>query len=345
MADSYFALDVGEKYIKIADVSKSGSLLTAKTFAYDQAFANFFITEGERQAKELASTIQKLVSDGGIKKKTVNIIIPDTHSYSRIIEMPLLTEKELVSAIKYQADQFIPIPIDKVSLDIEILNTDKKNKKLFILIVASPTSVIDKVLQTVESAGLLPDSVENETSAVLRLISATTQLQLKKNNPSKLVLFINFGFTSTSLYLYDVGLDIPKDLHNFELGVDIFVRSIRANLNKNDEEIKKLLETTGFATDSSVNLAEILSSSYNEIVAEIEKFVVSAKSKFNVTIDSCYLFGEGFKTHGICEKLTTSLGIKTSLYDLVALFQKNNVVDFFKNDLPIFAPTIGGNLR
>lgn len=346
MADNSFSIDIGEKYLKIADVSVKGNQIEATTFAYTAVPVNIFVTEGEKQEQLVAASVEKLLLDGSVKKKNVNIVIPDSHSYSRIIEMPFLTEKELVSAIRYQADQFVPIPIEKVSLDIEILATDKKNKKLVVLIVAAPTSIIEKITHLAESIGLVPETIENEASAILRLVSRIYGEQRKNTDVAKTTLFVNFGYSSTSLYLYDTVADEPIDVHNFQIGQEIFLRGISANYNKNEAEVKNLLETIGFSTHTGpVNLSEVLSTSYNEIVSEINKFILSSKSKFNLTVSEAFLFGEGFKTLALTNKLTTSLGIKTQLLDLGSYFIKNNVIDFFNKELPIFTAAVGGNLR
>lgn len=346
MSDSAFSIDIGEKYIQVADCAKKGAEFEVRALAYDEVPANIYITEGEKSVQAAGGVISKLISDAGIKKKGVHIILPDSHSYSRIIEMPLLTEKELVSAIKYQADQFVPISIDKVNLDIEILYTDKKNKKLLILIIAAPMDMVDKAISAIEGAGLYPESVENEASATLRLFSDIYSPLRSKSVANQMILGVNFGFSSTSLYLYEPALDLPRDIHNFPMGYDIFSRSIRANLNSSDEDIKRLLETVGFtASESSIHIADVIASSYNELVAEITKFILSAKTKYNCTITNLYIFGEGSRIPGFAEKMSASLGIPAQLFTIYEYVIKNNVVDFFKNDLPLFIPAIAGNVR
>ena len=107
--------------------------------------------------------IRKLI--GSLKiSKNVSLIIPDALTYSQILTMPFLNEKELISAIKYQADQFIPMPIEE-TIDIEVIEEitgENKKEKSLLLIVAAPKKVIEKVQTTAELAGLNPESVENE---------------------------------------------------------------------------------------------------------------------------------------------------------------------------------------
>src|SRR6185436_4812366 len=102
---------------------------------------NFFDTENQLVLDKQVEILKRLYGNLRIRKKSVNVIIPDSRTYSQIVEMPKLKEKELIAAIRYQADEFIPMAIDETYLDLEILREDKRNHKLLVLIVASPKKV------------------------------------------------------------------------------------------------------------------------------------------------------------------------------------------------------------
>lgn len=349
MSDAAFALDLGEKYIKIADVEKKKDKYLATSIAYNELKTNIYTTGAIIEYEKIASQLQTLIKDAGIKKKNVNIVIPDGKSYSQILEMPILTEKELISAIKYQADQFIPLPIDKLGLDLQILNEDKINKKLKILLVAAENSIIDKITKIVEMSGLMPEKIENEASSALRLIS---EFFLNKKNEQILTLFINFGYQSTSLYLFNPITNLPLAIYNFALGCNIFTKDIAVNYNLKQEDINQLLETVGFSDQaelgsnqsSSYDLSATLSAPFKEFVSELERFITSAKNKFNNNIDNIFIFGEGFKINSFEKKLSNSLGVEVKIFDMYPYLIKNNVTDFIKSDLPLFIPSIGANL-
>ncbi|OGK28583.1 hypothetical protein A3D06_01855 [Candidatus Roizmanbacteria bacterium RIFCSPHIGHO2_02_FULL_40_9] len=344
MASTFFALDVGEHYLKIADIENRKNILEAKSIAFNQLQFNPYITAADDISKKTSEFLIKMLNEAQIKSKEVNIIIPDSQSYTRIFEMPLLTDKELLSAIKYQADQFIPIPIDKVNLDIHVLKKDTKNKKALILLIAAANSVIDNVVTIVENAGLLPISVENETSATLRLI--TDLHQIRPFSKDGAAVFINFGNTSSSLYLFDLNQSLPFQVHNFAIGRDIFHRDIQANYSLSDKQIADLLEQIGFLdNDATYNLTELLASPLNEFVSEIKRFLISSKDTINFEVKDLYIFGEGSKFAGIDTKLTSLLNYPVKLFNISDFFMKNTVSDFFKSDWSLLIPVIGGALR
>lgn len=346
MADTAFGMSIGERYIAVSDIVQQGSQYKFNTFGFDESPAHFFRSDASKDSDITANLIQKLVQDAGIRKKAVNIVIPDTYSYSQIIEMPILTEKELLSAIKYQADQFIPLPIDQVNIDIEVLYENNKDKKVSLLLVASPLNILDKIISVVESSGLAPNTIENEASPFFRIISNINDNYKNQHTEFPLILFINMGISSTSLYLYQRQLNIVLQIHNFSLGFNIFLKDIQANLNSSDDDTKKLLETIGFSDQqNSYNIGTILSSPLSMIVKELERFIVSAKTRFNTPIANAFLLGEGSGIFLLDKKLSSSIGISVTRFDMRPYCVQNNVFDFFKNSINLFIPTIGASIR
>jgi type IV pilus assembly protein PilM len=343
MASSTFTLDIGERYIKLVDADMSGSTLIAHSAAFSDLEFNPYITAADDYTKKAAGTVQKLLNDAQIKKRDVHIVIPDSQSYTRVFEMPLLTEKELLSAIRYQADQFIPIPIEKVSLDIFPLKKDKQKSQSLILLVAASTTIIEHISQIVTAAGLNPISVENETSATLRLLG---RLYEKQQVEDEMQVYVNFGESSTSLYLYNLRERIPIQVHNFSIGRSIFYKDIQANLTITPEQVKDAIEKVGFLpVQAPYNLPAIISAPFNEFVEEIKRFVISSKEMTSRNISKVYIFGEGSAFAGLDVKLAESLAIPVEITNLESSFKKNSVVEYFAHDWNILLPAVGACLQ
>lgn len=339
---SIFTLDIGEQYIKVVDAEADGSSLTAHSAAFSDMQFNPYVTTAEEFIMKTSEAIKKLLNDANITKKDVHIIIPDSQSYTRVFEMPLLTEKELLSAIRYQADQFIPIPIEKVSMDIFPLKKDKANNKSLILLVAASMTVIDHVTKLATSAGLTPVAVENETSATLRLLS---RIYSKKKPEGEMQVCINFGESSSSLYLYNLTELIPMQVHNFSIGRGLFYKDIQANLTLTPEQVKDAIEKVGFLpVQAPYNLPAIISAPFNEFVEEIKRFLISSKEMTSKNISKVLVFGEGSTFAGIDKKLSESLGVPVEIFNIMPFFKKSTVVEYFAHDWNVLVPAVGGCL-
>ena len=344
MANDFFCIDLGESFIRISDIKKAGNLFEAKSLGVIYVDPVFFRAEAEGVTEKQAAVLSKAIAQLKITKKNVNIVIPDSYSYNQFIETPKLNEKELLSAIKYQADQFIPMPLEEINLDIEILKDDEKNKKILTLIAAAPKKIVSKVESLAEYAGLAPQTIETEISAIGRLIGDVFKPQAKTETPQGF-LFINLNFSSTSVYFFDKSLGILVFSYNFSIGYNLFLKEIQINLNVDQKKAIELLKTLGMSKNASYNLQAILTPVVKDFLGEIQKAITLLKQKYNTQVTNIYTFNETSRFHALEEIIGKYFAIPTSNFNLYSMFAKNSTVDALKNDLGFFVPSIGANLR
>lgn len=346
MATNQIVLDIGDTYIKIAKVGLAAGKIAAETLAYDRIELNVYLNDSDEAANKLSLLIKQMVKDAKVSARDAAIVIPDSRSYTRVLEMPTLTEKELISAIRYQAEQYIPIPIDKAALDLQILSEDKKNKKTVVLLVASAKATVEKISHIVESANLLPVSVTNESSALFSFIEHAIKADKAQFPPTAAVeVFLNLGFASTSLSLYDMTLGIPLQTHSFLIGMEIFLKELKTNFNLNDTDAEKMLFEVGFTQNKApIPVQTVLASAYNELASEVSKFIISTKQKYSVPISKLCIIGEGCRFGGLDAKLATSIGVPVVCFSPAPFMQNNQVTQFFQKDLSLFIPALGAGL-
>lgn len=342
MAQTQICLDLGEKTLKIADATLSNNQIEIHSLGSQDDVPNIFEAENKKAMEELIKLIGDLNIKLKLKERNVNIVIPDGFTYSQIIEMPRLKEKELLSAIRYQADQFIPMPLDETALDLDILFEDPVNKKLLVLIEAAPQKLIARITQVVESAGFIPESIENELSAVARL---ATQFFSGKAVDSGMI-FLNFGYTSSSLYFFNKKRNLIEDVHNFKNGFNLFLKETQVNTNSDSKKSLEILKTIGFSSNASLNLGTILTPVLADFLREIEKFTLLVKEKHKLMkIDNIYIFNFGHLIKEFDRKIEASFSIPTSNLDLSAVIKKNDIYNALSHELPAFITTLAGALR
>jgi Tfp pilus assembly PilM family ATPase len=159
-------------------------------------------------------------------------------------------------------------------------------------------------------------------------------------------VYVNFGESSTSLYLYNLRERIPIQVHNFSIGRSIFYKDIQANLTITPEQVKDAIEKVGFLpVQAPYNLPAIISAPFNEFVEEIKRFVISSKEMTSRNISKVYIFGEGSAFAGLDVKLAESLAIPVEITNLESSFKKNSVVEYFAHDWNILLPAVGACLQ
>lgn len=343
MADSFFSLEIGESFIKLADVKKTGNLLEVYSLGFIPTHQEFYQTDIEKNIEIQANEINKLVSSNKITKKNVTIVIPDSYTFSQIFKMPQLNEKELISAIKYQADQFIPMPVEETNIDIEILEENNNEKRLTVLMVAAPKKLIEKIQTLSEMAGLIPESIENELSSTGRFLSEFKNLIQAKFGDN--ILIINLSRNSTSLYFYDANFSLIKETHSFSFGYGIFLKEIQINTNFDINKATEVLKTYDPKQKSSYEITSIISPALKEFLGEIKRFINLIAQKYNSHIKQIYLTNELFQFPGITYLIQKLLSLETEELNPYSICKSNPATLSHKDKISIFVSTIGANLR
>lgn len=339
MSETSFSLEINEKYTRMCDLHPSGNKIELTSMGSYETAVNLFDTENQLVVDKQVEIVKRLYGNLRIKKKNVNVIIPDSRTYSQIVEMPKLKEKELIAAIRYQADEFIPMAIDETYLDLEILREDKKNKKLLVLIVASPKKVVDQVYTIVEKAGLVPESLENEMSAAGRLFSEV----LKINSPVYLV--INLGFSTTSIYLVDGNTKLIVFARTIKIGLDLFVKDLKINLNWEENKIIDTLKRIGLAKSGNLNFGAIILPLLKELVSEVEKFIILARQNMSLEVKNIYLFNFDSNIAYLPQYLEAYFHIPTTTAPLMDNVVQNPISKSFSNEISAYVSVISGNFR
>ena len=341
MADNFFSLDIDEKFTKLAEAKKSGDVLEVTALGKTETSEFFYTGNLEKNIEAEVTQIKKLLETLNITKRNVNLIIPDALTYSQIVSMPLLNEKELISAIKYQADQFIPMPIEETNIDIEVIDEDQQEKKVLLLIVAAPKKIIEKIQTTVELAGLNPESVENELSSNSRFLANFNKniLNQYKVNQNQGIVIANFDTNSTSLAYFSPEQLLIRESHHLSIGYQLFLKETQVNIDTDIKKAEEILRIYDKKNSSSYPVDAIVQPLVKEFASELKIFI----SKYN---PSLVLF-----TNKIClfpslvTVLSEELTFPINIFNPYSLIKKSQLIETYKNELPIFLPALSASFR
>jgi type IV pilus assembly protein PilM len=201
MKNSLFGLDIGATSMKAVWLSqgKAGYLLNAAALAPTPAKG--MTSESPLDQQELANAIKKMLNEVKITTPYVALALPESQVYTRVIEMPVLSDKELTSAIAWEAEQYIPVPLANLTIDHTILKRPSGTEagtSMQVLLVGAPNTLIDKYSKLLTMAGLVPVVMETEVMAVARALASAP------NFPN--ALLIHIGAMNTVLSIVKDGV-------------------------------------------------------------------------------------------------------------------------------------------
>ncbi|MBI3559109.1 type IV pilus assembly protein PilM [Candidatus Gottesmanbacteria bacterium] len=178
----HLGLDIGSKTIKLVQLAEAG----------DGKFSLVALGQADTPAesKDRAKIISQLVKDTKATTKQVVISLSESEVFTRVIEMPQLLEPELTQAIKWQAEQYVPVPLPDVVLKHEVLS--QENNKMNVLLVAAPSKILNESVSLLSSAGLETMAIETEILAVARALVGADE-----HSPT--TLLVHLGNETTTL--------------------------------------------------------------------------------------------------------------------------------------------------
>lgn len=165
----FFGLDIGSYSIKVAQVKqdKSGELRLL-AIGRGPSPARGMESDAEGDLVKVAETIKKLLLETRIMTRQVVAAIPESEVVTKILNMPEMKEEELMEALKFEAEAFIPFPLKEANFDFQILLREKKQMR--VMIVAAPKRLVNRYLEVLTLAELKPLALETETMALGRAI-------------------------------------------------------------------------------------------------------------------------------------------------------------------------------
>jgi len=124
----------------------------------------------------LAEEIKALYKDAEINKRFVVTAVSNRLAIVRNIQVPKMGEKELDEAIKWEAERYIPFPIDEVTLDYYVLDNpddvEEESGQLEVVIAAARLDMVSQQMEYLKLAGLEPVVIDIKSFALMRSLRA-----------------------------------------------------------------------------------------------------------------------------------------------------------------------------
>jgi len=240
MYTAMLGIDIGSKTIKIVELDKNGtsySLVASGVVGYSGSTVDKMTDEKEMAS--LAQVIKKLCSEARVSSKEAVISIPEPLAFTRTIKFPPLTDSEISSAIKWEAEQYIPIPINEAIIQHTILKRNENaatGAGVIVLLVAAPRLIVEKYVKVVQMAGLTPMAVETELIALTRSLAPI----------DKTVLLADLGGSSTNLAIASHGL--LSFSRSLPIAGDAFTRAVSQTLSITPQQAEEYKKAYGLSS-------------------------------------------------------------------------------------------------
>jgi type IV pilus assembly protein PilM len=194
-------LDISSSSVKLVELSrdKAGNLVLERCAI--EPLERGWIADGNiEKFDEVAEAVRRLVKKSGTKTKNVAMALPPSAVITKKIVLPGgMTDQELEVQVEAEANQYIPFPLDEVSLDFCVVGQSATSAgDVDVLIAASRREKVQDIQGLAEAAGLKPVVLDVESYAS-RLATARLIGNLPNKGVGNIVALFEVGALTTSM--------------------------------------------------------------------------------------------------------------------------------------------------
>jgi len=299
-------IDVGSYGIKMVALTGKSDARKVSQVGMVYNPVGQFLPADETQFNQLAETLHTFASEHKLLGKPVATALPESLTYTNIISMPFLSDAELASSIFWEAEQHIPVPLEEVRLEYQILSKPKKGavgEKMQVLLVASKNTVVDRVIELFQQGGMELIYLESGLLSCYRALTASLPTDQG-------VAIMNMGALSTDILILEAGKMVLS--YTIQTGGLVFTRAIEQGLGLTGQPAAEYKRTYGFDQDQlEGKVRTAMTPIMNVLVGEMRKAIqYYQSSRMGAGIRTIILTGGGGYLKGISPYFSQLFGVE-----------------------------------
>lgn len=299
-------VDIGYGSIKIVAVGIEGGKLFLQALGEVATPKVDWLaaSTGPKLVGEVAAILAKLVNDLGVKKYKAVVSLPEDKVISRLVRLPPMKENEVMEALRYEAETFIPYPLDQVSIDYEVVEEDESGR-ISVFALAAKQEVVKRYVDLFKKIGLQLTAVESPSLALRRAVQRVIPTDLN-------VLIMDLGETSTAITACKKeGIVFTRVI---SVGGGSMTRAVSVNLGLDMGSADEYKKAYGLVAENlEGKVREALMPVFENLIAEINKGLSLYFQENNKKIDLLVLTGGGANMPGMAEEITRLTSVEVQV--------------------------------
>ena len=327
-------LDIETGSIAATEVGSNGSHEVART-----AIAPLepgVVSEGEvRDPEALSAALKALFSENKLGK-SVRLGLANQRVVMRTLRLPLIEDaEELETAVRFQAQDQIPMPLDQAVLDHAVVarenNPDGGDRHMDVIAVAARRDMVSALAQALRKAGLRPVGIDLAAFGMIRALQPEQHEPVQGEAPLPTTLYCYLG-DITNLAVARGGACLFTRIAPF--GIESIAARVAEREGMTLEDAREWLIEVGLeepleafeedlkrATSARDALTEGASKLVDELRVSLEFYGAQDGAP---PIEELVLCGPGSTIPGLPESIQTGLGRSVEVESPAALSHLDN---------------------
>ena len=335
-------VDISSTTVKILELSVKNGRYWVESYGLSPLLDGSVVEKSILNPEAVADALERAVNIANPQSQNVASAVPTSMVINKVIEMDAdMSDEEREVQIRMDAEQYIPFPLDEVSLDFEVLNDKLATpNRVNVLLVATRSENIESRIEVLEIAGLTPKIADVESYAVERAFEVFSDTLPMGVN---LVGVLDIGHTMTTLSVMQNGKIIYTREQVF--GGKQLTQDVQNRYGLSYEEAGRAKKDRTLPDDFETEvLMPFLEAVVQQAARSLQFFFSS--SQFN-EIDHILLAGGNANIPGLAKLLQQKLGYRVTIANPFLQMGFSPQIDLKKieNDAPSLMVACGLALR
>jgi len=198
-AKALVGLDISSTSVKLLELSRHGSGYRVESYGVKALPVGSVVEKNISDEAAVAEAIRQVISQSKCKLKDAAVAVAGSSVITKVIDMPAdMDEDALEDQITIEADQYIPFPLDEVSIDFEVQDiVDDNPERVNVLLAACRRENVELRASVLESSGLQPKVVDVEAYTIERAYPLIAQEWVDQDGA--LIAIVDIGATMMTL--------------------------------------------------------------------------------------------------------------------------------------------------
>jgi len=305
MAQTVVGLDIGASSIKMMRLEGSLFRFEFVEFSEHPLPANVDLPWEQL----VTNVLQVLFTDRGMKADKVVASLPGRYVSTRILALPFSDRKKIDQTLPFEIEGLIPLPLEEILLDYEILESGPEGTK--VLVLFTERKLLESHLDLLREAGIDPNTVLPSSIALANL-----RKEISLPGQEEPYAVVDFGESETSLcVVHDEKIRYARA---WASGSSVLTQTIQDGLEiaptlarEKKEKAADLYPSPTPGGDSEQEwIATMLGKALRPAVGSIRQSLLSVSKSLDMTVRKIYLCGKGSRLKGLDRLLAEELKVE-----------------------------------
>jgi type IV pilus assembly protein PilM len=339
-------LKIGGSQIAAACIANNGSAKLERIARVP--LPRGIVSGGElRDIPALADALRSFFEENGLPRRGVRLGVASSRIGVRSIELPAIdNEDQFLNAIRFRAQEALPIPLDEAVLDYRVLGEREADGGQIlrrVLLVVAHRELVDRYVEACKLAGITLAGIDLEAFALLRALAPPADRE------DSAIVAVSIGHDRTTLAVSDGRFcEFSRVL---EWGGSELNAGLAKALGVDESEVEPVKRTLslaggdapeGLTSEQATAAVESLHRGIESLVRELVSSLTYYQSQpASLAIGEIVVTGGGAKLAGLPEELERLLGVPVRLGDPLGRLEVTEPVDEAEVDSLAIAVGLG----